>query len=113
MLGFALTACGNTGADYQPVLDGAPSPNYSADLKACQQVAEQRSYTNDNVKSDAAVGAGLGAVIGGLTDGVEGAIAGGVVGGAAGAGGQAYETLEERQKIVVACLQGRGHPVVG
>ena len=113
LLGLGLSACGNTGADYQPILDGTPNAHYSADLASCQQVSTQRSYLNDNAKSEGALAAGIGGVIGGLEDGVEGAIAGALVGGALGTGAKAWETLEDRQQIVVACMQQRGHPVVG
>ncbi len=111
MLG--LTACGNTGADYQPILDGTPNARYSADLASCQQVAEQRSYLNDNVKSEAALGAGIGGLVGAVDEGVEGAIAGVLVGGLIGGAGRSWETMEERQQVVTACMQGRNHPVVG
>ncbi len=111
MLGLA--ACGNTGADYQPILDGTPNARYSADLAACQQVAEQRSYLNDNVKSEAALGAGVGGLVGAVDEGVEGAIAGALVGGLIGGASRSWDTMEERQQVVTACMQGRNHPVVG
>ncbi len=112
-MALGLAACGNTGADYQPILDGTPNAYYSADLAACQQVAEQRSYLNDNVKSEAALGAGLGALVGAADEGVEGAIAGAVVGGLLGGASRSWETMEDRQQVVTACMQGRDHPVVG
>ena len=112
-MALGLVACGNTGADYQPVLDGTPGAHYSADLAACQQLAKQRSYLNDNVKSEAALGAGLGALVGAADEGVEGAIAGAVVGGLLGGASRSWETVEDRQQVVTACMQGRNHPVVG
>ncbi len=53
--------------------------------------------------------AALGAVIGGLEDGLGGA----VVGSGLGAGSRAWETRTERKNIVIQCMTGRGHRVVG
>ena len=43
----------------------------------------------------------------------EGAIAGAVVGAIAGGGARMNKTRDERRQIVVRCMQGRGHSVVG
>lgn len=108
-----LTACANTGADYSPIVDGPKDVSYTQDLAECQGLAKQRSYTNGDVKSDAALGAGIGAIAGGIDEGVEGAVGGLLLGGLIGGGGRAYETQDERKEIVVECLKGRGHNVVG
>lgn len=110
---ISLCACANTGADYSPIIDGPTGITYSQDLAECRALARQRSYTNDDVKSDALLGAGIGALAGGIDDGVDGAIGGLILGGLFGGGGRAWETQEERKAVVVNCLSLRGHRVVG
>ena len=119
---LALSACAGSGSEYRPIVDGPRGPAFSADLAACQDVAKQRSYANAEVRSDAAAGAALGGLVTGLAVGVEegdlgagvvGALIGAAIGGAAAGGERAWETQGERKNIVVACMQGRGHNVVG
>ncbi len=109
-----LTGCGSTAARYQPIVD-QPNQNYVADLGECQQLAETRSYMNDDVKTSAAVGAVAGALLGGLDDdgGWGEAVAGAAIGGALGAGTGAWDMREERKNIVIQCLRGRGHLIAG
>ena len=108
-----VSACGSTSAQYQPIVDGPRDDVYTQDLAACGGLAEQREYLNDDVKSEALLGAGVGAVIGGLEDGFEGALGAGLLTAAIGAGGRAWETREERKGIVIECMRQRGHRVVG
>ena len=119
---FAVTACAGSGAEYRPIVDGPRGPAYSSDLTACQNVARQRSYANADVKSDAAAGAAVGGLLTGLAVGVEegdvgagivGALVGAALGGAVAGSERAWETQGERSGIVVACMRGRGHNVVG
>ena len=115
-LGSILVGCANSGAKYDPVADGPVSAAYEADLASCQSLATDRGYMNDDTKTDAAIGAGIGALAGLADDDVsdaEGAIAGAVVGAIAGGGAAMLETREQRRRIVIECMQGRGHPVVG
>jgi len=108
-----LTGCGSTASSYQPLVDGQKAGSYDQDLAVCASLAEQRGYLNDDVKSEALLGAGVGALVGVLEDGGSGALAGAVVGGATGAGSRAWETRDEQKKIVIQCMRGRGHNVVG
>ncbi|MCP5145564.1 MAG: glycine zipper family protein [Gammaproteobacteria bacterium] len=111
-----LLGCANTGAHYQPIVDGPLSNRYGSDLIACQQLATARSYANDDTKSNAAIGAGLGALAGLADDSVgtaEGLLAGAVVGALAGSGASMLETREQRRQVVITCMRGRGHNVVG
>lgn len=108
-----ITGCGATASSYDPIVDGPKDKKYHGDLSACSALAEQRSYTNDDVKSEALSGAGLGALFGALDDGAEGAVAGAVIGGAVGGGARAWETREEQKQIVIRCMKNRGHNVVG
>lgn len=113
---LAITGCANTGATYDPIADGPVSVSYAADLESCQQLATERRYINDDAKTNAVIGAGLGALAGIADDDVsdtEGAIAGAVVGALAGGGVGIVETREQRRQIVIECMKGRGHRVVG
>ena len=113
-IGALLTGCANTGAAYQPILDGPQTAAYQNDLVECQALAREHSLMNQNTKSDALVGALIGGALGALDDGgIGNAIGGAAVGGAAGAASGAYEARDERSQIVVNCLRGRGHRVVG
>ena len=114
--GFALAACANSGASYRPVADGPTDVAYESDLQDCQSVATERSYLNGDTRNNALIGAGLGALAGIADDEVndtEGAISGAIVGAVAGAGVTMIETRGERRDIVVDCMKGRGHAVVG
>ncbi|MGB3456680.1 MAG: glycine zipper family protein [Litorimonas sp.] len=113
LIGFGVSGCASTGADYTPVIDGPEAPTFQADLQDCQELATTKKFDNGDTRTDAAVGAGVGAVIGVIDGGVAEAAAGAVIGGLFGAGGGALETRDERKDIVMACMTGRGHKVVG
>lgn len=109
---IALSACSQTGANYTPIVDGAQGFNFQQDLAACQNLARSQKQFDQNAWGATAVGAGTGALLGGVDDDVtalEGALVGAIAGGAAGA----VEASEKRQSIIVECLKGRGHSVVG
>ena len=111
--GLFITACASTGADYQPIVDGSTGPAYQADLQDCQQLAQTRQYDNGDVRTSAAVGAGIGGIIGLADGGVGDAVGGALIGGLIGGGSETFETREERKEIVMNCMIGRGHRVVG
>lgn len=107
-----LVACADSGANYTPILDGAPSAAFQSDLGDCQSLARNQSQFDQNTVGAVVLGAGAGALLGEADedgDALGGAIAGAVAGGAAGA----VEATEQRQSIVIACMRGRGHRVVG
>jgi uncharacterized protein YcfJ len=111
MIAF-VAACANSGADYQPVLDGPRSVGFQSDLSACRTLAKRQSQFDRNTMASAALGAGTGAVLGELDndgDALAGAVIGALAGGAAGA----VEASERREGIVKECMRGRGHNVVG
>lgn len=115
---LGLSACANTGADYTPIVDGPSTTGFSTDLDACQKVAERRSDTNGDVQSEVAFGAVTTGLVTGLIAGIEdgdvgSGIAGALIGGVAAGVGQSWDTSGERKNIVVSCMQGRGHNVVG
>ena len=113
VLGAFLGGCAGSGSSYVPVVDGTQSHAFDRDLLACQQVAKQLKFNNGDVRSNAALGAGVGAVIGAVDSGIEGAIVGAVLGGALEGGGRAWEVRDERKGIVINCMAGRGHNIVG
>jgi len=111
---ITLTACTSTGANYQPIVDGPQGFGYSKDLSQCKHLAEKRGYLNDDVKRHAIAGAVVGGLVGAIAENnSEGIIGGTIAGGVLGAGERAWNTNEERKQIVIRCMSGRGHKVVG
>ncbi len=110
---LSLAACSGTGASHRPILDGSPSVGYSTDLKACQSLAENRRWDNDETREDMAFGAALGAALGAVEGGADDAIGGAVAGLIGGAISGGFKARDDRKEIVVSCLQSRGHKVVG
>ncbi|WP_425071003.1 glycine zipper family protein [Sagittula sp. S175] len=109
---IGLTACADSGANYRPILDGAPSAAFQSDLAACQTLARDQRQFDQETAGAAVMGAGAGALLGELDDdgdALGGAVAGALAGGIAGA----VNASERREAIVVECLRGRGHRVVG
>lgn len=108
----ALTACADSGADYTPILDGQPTAAFQSDLAACQTLARDQRQFDQETAGAAALGAGAGALLGIADDDADaagGAIAGALAGGVAAA----VNASERREAIVMECLRGRGHAVVG
>ncbi|CUH82536.1 hypothetical protein [Tropicibacter naphthalenivorans] len=113
---WTLTACAESGAQYTPILDGAPTPAFQADLTECQTLARNQKQFDQETMAAATLGAGAGAVLGALddsTDTAEGAIGGAIAGALAGGVASAVNASERREAIVTQCLRGRGHKVVG
>lgn len=111
-----LTACAHGGAAYRPIVDGPVDATYVADLGACRNVAETRNYLNSDTQTNAAIGAGIGGLIGLVDndgDDLGGFIGGALIGGLLGTAEGAFTTREERKDIVMNCMAGRGHRVVG
>lgn len=112
LLPALLAACADSGANYAPILDGAPTASYESDLAACRAIARNQKHFDQETAAAAVLGAGAGALLGAAdeeADAAGGAVAGGLAGGTAGA----VNASDRRQAIVVECLKGRGHPVVG
>lgn len=112
LLPAVLAACADSGANYTPILDGPPRAEFGADLSACQALARNQRQFDQETAGAAVLGAGAGAALGAAdTDGdiLGGAIAGALVGGIS----TAVSAGERREAIVVECLRGRGHRVVG
>lgn len=109
---LTVAACADGGAKYTPIVDGPRSPAFQSDLASCQALARSQKQLTKQALGKAAIGAGLGAALGEADDegdAVGGAIAGVLVGGAKGA----VDVRQARKSIVIECLRGRGHQVVG
>lgn len=109
---LTVAACADSGANYQPILDGTPTAAYRSDLAACQSLARDQNQFDQETIGAAVVGGGAGAVLGELDDGGDalgGAVAGALAGGVAGS----VNASQRREAIVLECLRGRGHRVVG
>jgi len=113
---FLLSACATGGAAHQPIIDGPQGALYQQDLSECRSYAERRGYDNSDVRTQALVGAGIGGLLGLANayhpdegDFFTGAIIGGLFGG----GSEALETRGQRRDILLNCLAGRGHRVLG
>lgn len=104
------TAC--TGDAYMPILDGPPSASFQDDLAACRTLARNQRQFGQETTAAAVLGAGAGALIGSLDDDGD-ALGGAVVGALAGGTASAVDMRDRRKAIVITCLQGRGHAVVG
>lgn len=112
LLPALLAACADSGANYVPILDGAPSVAFQSDLSDCQALARNQKQFDQETAAAAVLGAGAGALLGAADE--EGGAAGGALAGAlAGGVAAAVNTGERREAIVLECLRGRGHPVVG
>lgn len=104
-----LTGC----AGYRPVVDmqGVDTARYEADLRDCQQYAQQRDPATQ-AAAGAAIGALLGvalsAAMGSRYSRNTGAAVGAVSGGASGAAHGA----ESQIQIVRNCMAGRGYRVL-
>lgn len=109
---LTVAACADSGANYQPILDGTPTAAYRTDLAACQSLARNQNQFDQETLGATLMGAGAGAALGELDDdgdALGGAVAGALAGGVAGA----VNASERREAIVLECLRGRGHRVVG
>lgn len=106
-----LAACADQGAGYRPILDGVATAGFETDLAACQSLARNQIQFDQETMAAAGLGAGVGAVLGQAEgeDALGGAVAGALAGGIAAA----VEGAEARKSIVIACMKGRGHAVVG
>ncbi len=108
---LVLSACAEL-SDDALILDGPASPSYQSDLTACEQLAKQSPTGTAEVGVATAAGAVFGGAVADHEDpdflpwGV-------VLGAAAGWIGAVADQDTERRQIVVSCMQGRGHRVVG
>ncbi len=111
---LVLGGCANTASGYRPIVDGYEDEAYHADLADCQALAKTKRYDNGDTKTSALAGAVVGGAVGAIEDdSVEGAIVGALLGGLIGGASGAADTRTDRKDIVIRCMSGRGHAVVG
>ena len=113
---LALSACATGGAAHQPIIDGPQDARYQQDLAQCRTYAEQRSYDNADVRTQALIGAGIGGLLGlsNARSADEGDFfTGAAIGAIFGGGAEALETRGQRREILLNCLAGRGHRILG
>ncbi len=111
---LALGGCANTASGYRPIVDGYQDEAYHADLADCQTLAKTKRYDNGDTRTSALAGAVVGGAVGAIEDNsVEGAIVGVLLGGLIGGVSGAADTRTDRKDIVIRCMSGRGHAVVG
>lgn len=114
MLGMALLAALVSGcASYVPVVDtkGVDMNVYTADLKECQQYAEQVSAGNQ-AAAGAGAGALMGALLGAAIGGRGAAGYGARIGAAEGVGMGAAHGAATQVQVVKNCMSGRGYKVL-
>lgn len=109
-----VAACETSGANYQPVIDGAVGPNYNNDLAQCQNLAASQGAFDSNTAGKAAAGAGVAAagtaVFNNRGNNVrDAAVVGALVGLTAGA----IDQNSNKEAIVRNCMRQRGYNVVG
>ena len=68
MLGMALGACANSGANVEPILDGVPTAAYASDLQACRTLAQNQHQFDQETAGAAVIGAAVGGVLGDIDD---------------------------------------------
>jgi hypothetical protein len=112
LLPLLAGACADSGANYTPILDGAPTAAFRSDLAACQALARDQRQFGQETAGATVLGAGAGALLGAADDDAD-AIGGAIAGALAGGVASAVSASERREAIVVECLRGRGHRVVG
>lgn len=110
------TMGGGHGAEYTPVVDGVQNAKFNTDLTECRNLARQAQGAQESqILTQAVVGALAGAAAGAVISGNQygmtgyGARAGVVSGTAQGAGG----ALNTGKRIIINCMIGRGHRVLG
>lgn len=110
-----LSGCGDPVDMFEPIVDGPRGGAYQADLHQCRQLAHQAETST--AQERALTGAALGAVVG-LAVGKDGkradtAAEGTAIGALAGATAEPEGLFDRQQRIIVNCMQMRGHRVVG
>lgn len=109
-----VAACATSGANYQPVIDGAVGANYNNDLAQCQNLAASQGALDSNAAGKAAAGAGVAAagtaVFNNRGNNVRDAA---VVGALVGITASAIDQNSNKEAIVRNCMRQRGYNVVG
>ncbi|WP_162932988.1 glycine zipper family protein [Roseovarius sp. EL26] len=114
VIGFtvlSVTACTQEPVSRDLVVDGIQTAQFDADRQECIELA--RNYEDESVKRGALRTAAVGGLVGAVEGGVGGAVVGAAVGGGLGAWDAAPERDDDRREVLIRCMQGRGHAVIG
>ncbi len=107
-------ACANTGANYQPVVDGPVGPNYNFDLQQCQQLAASQPAVDGSTAGNAALAAaGTAATTAIIQDSSDNLGRAAAAGALLGAGADVVAKNQNKEVIVRNCMRNRGYNVVG
>ena len=106
-----LAGCASS---YEPVVDmqGDDQARYDADLKDCRAYGEKVDPVK-NAAGGAVAGAVFGAIIGGILLGGRGAALGASLGATEGGTGAGAGSVVHQRAIIINCMVGRGHKVLG
>lgn len=112
---LAAAACAKAPVDRPLTVDGPRAIGFQDDLAVCRNLA--LSHDDPELNKGIAGSTAIGAVVGGLgaDNGgeLEGALIGAAVGGLVGAA-EKNETIKgEQRQVLIRCMQGRGHRVIG
>ena len=111
---FTVAACANSGANYEPIIDGEKGPQYSTDLSECQALAASASAIDEETARTTATGALVAGasslILNGDSDDLGEAVAVGAIAGLASSG---LGDVSERESVVKNCMSGRGYNVIG
>ena len=109
-----LAACANSGANYQPVIDGPVGPNYANDLAQCQNLASQQGAFDSSTAGQAVAGAAVAGGTAALIDNTgSNARDAALVGAAVGVTAGALDQQRNKESIIRNCMIQRGYNVVG
>lgn len=112
----ALAGCATNqmGANYRPIIDtrGVDFNRFEADLRECQQYANQTAGAGEGAVAGAVAGAALGAVLAAAAGSRYSRTQTARVGAVGGAVGAAAEAENNQRSIIRRCLSGRGYSVL-
>ncbi|MEL6574076.1 MAG: glycine zipper family protein [Pseudomonadota bacterium] len=108
---LTLSACADFGGDYEPILDGPEGATYQVDLESCQHLALEQPSELDIYGS--ALAGGLVFGLAGSESGYVGSAEAAAIGTLFGLVGGLFDVAEHRKNIILRCMEGRGHLVVG
>jgi outer membrane lipoprotein SlyB len=112
---IAMAGCATTGANFAPIVDlrdNQPRDQYSTDLLACQQYAQQQAGAADRAMAGAVAGAVFGALLAAAAGGSYSRNASAGVGAVTGMAAGAGEGERDQRNVIKRCLAGRGYLVL-
>lgn len=112
---LGLGACSDYPTTRPLAVDGPRNANFAQDEAECYALAS--NYNPGEMAGSIGAGAAEGALVGALTSGrgssTEWGLKGAAIGGLMGAAEGQYETDKAQRQVMINCMQGRGHRVIG